>query len=78
MLCGKVEEDGNERWKPVTHKHETVGAAVYTKARVKPVYVSIGHRVSLETAIETVLHCARKYRIPEPLREAHMTAQSLT
>ena len=78
LLCGKVEDNGNDRWKPVIHKHETVGAAVFTRPNAKPVYVSIGHKVSLDTAREIVLHCAMKYRIPEPLRTAHMTSQSLT
>ena len=77
LLCGKVEDNGNDRWKPVIHKHETVGAAVFTRPNAKPVYVSIGHKVSLDTAREIVLHCARKYRIPEPLRTAHMTSQRL-
>jgi len=78
LLCGKVEDNGNDRWKPVIHKHEIVGAAVFTRPNAKPVYVSIGHKVSLDTAREIVLHCAMKYRIPEPLRMAHMTTQSLT
>lgn len=78
LLCGKIEDDGNELWRPVIHRDETVGAAVFTKPHVKPVYVSIGHKVSLKTAIDVVLHCASKYRTPEPLRAAHMTAHSLT
>jgi len=78
LLCGKIEDDRNELWKPVIHRDETIGAAVFTKPYVKPVYVSIGHKVSLKTAIDIVLHCASKYRIPEPLRAAHMTARSLT
>lgn len=78
LLCGKIEDDGNELWRPVIHRDETVGAAVFTKPHVKPVYVSIGHKVSLKTAIDIVLHCASKYRTPEPLRAAHITAHSLT
>lgn len=78
LLCGKIEDDGNELWRLVIHRDETVGAAVFTKPHVKPVYVSIGHKVSLKTAIDIVLHCASKYRTPEPLRAAHMTAHSLT
>ncbi len=78
LLCGKIEDNGNELWKPVIHRDETIGAAVLTKPYVKPVYVSTGHKVSLKTAIDIVLHSASKYRIPEPLRAAHMTAHSLT
>jgi deoxyribonuclease V len=54
-------------------KGETIGAVVTTRQEVKPLYVSIGHMVSLQTAIKIVLHCA-KTRIPEPLRLAHKLA----
>ena len=51
-------------------KGEIIGAVVTTKQCAKPIYVSIGHMVSLETAIKIVKHCARS-RIPEPLLQAH-------
>ena len=44
--------------------------AVRTRENVKPVYVSIGHRLSLETAVEIVLACSVRYRLPEPTRLA--------
>lgn len=78
LLCGEVKENGEEGvWKPVIHEGEVVGGAVFSKPEAKPIYVSIGHKVSLETAIKIVLHCARSHRIPEPLREAHLTGQEL-
>ena len=54
-------------------KGEVIGAAVTTKLGTKPIFVSIGHMVSLETAIEIVKHCS-KSRIPEPLLQAHNLA----
>lgn len=56
------------------HKGEVVGAIVTIKRGCKPVYVSVGHMVSLETAIKIVKHCARHNRIPEPVLKAHETA----
>jgi len=64
---------GMERgdWQPLIDKGEVIGAALRTRAGVKPVYVSTGHRISLTTALEYVLHCAPRYRLPEPTRQAH-------
>jgi len=61
-------------WRPLVHKGEVVGAALRTRAGVAPVYVSIGHKVSLATAIDYVLACAPKYRLPETTRAAHRLA----
>jgi deoxyribonuclease V len=74
LLCGEVVDKEMDSWKPILYDDETVGAAVQTKLGVKPVYVSVGHRISLETAIEVVKHCTKGYRIPEPVREAHRAA----
>jgi deoxyribonuclease V len=49
---------------------ETIGAVLRTQTGVKPVYVSIGHRISLPTAIDYVLRCTPKYRLPETTRFA--------
>lgn len=51
-----------------------IGSVVTTKEGVKPVYVSIGHLVSLKTAIEIIKHCAYNSRIPEPILQAHKIA----
>jgi len=56
------------------HEGEVVGATVTTKPGCEPVYVSVGHMVSLETAIKIVKHCARDNRIPEPILRAHELA----
>lgn len=61
-------------WQPLIYKDEVVGAALRTRLRTKPVYVSIGNRISLESAIEWVLACGRGYRLPVPQRQAHNVA----
>jgi deoxyribonuclease V len=53
---------------------EVIGAVLRTRNNVSPVYVSIGHRMNLETAIEYVLGCCAGYRLPEPTRYAHRAA----
>ena len=49
---------------------ERLGAVLRTRERVKPVYVSAGHRISLKTAVTLTLRCATRYRLPEPTRLA--------
>jgi deoxyribonuclease V len=49
---------------------ERVGSAVRTRDRVKPVFVSIGHRISLDAAVDAALGCCTRYRLPEPTRLA--------
>jgi len=56
------------------HDNEVVGATVVTKLECKPVYVSVGHMVSLKNAIKIVKQCARHNRIPEPILKAHEIA----
>jgi deoxyribonuclease V len=74
LLCGKVEPAGENVWSPLKDRGEIVGAKVVTKHRTKPIYVSVGHRISLKRAIDIVRSCTRTYRIPEPIRRAHMMA----
>jgi deoxyribonuclease V len=74
VLYGKFEEPGEERGSisyMFADSGEVIGAAVRTRRRVKPVYVSVGNRIDLDTAVEMILACSPKYRIPEPLRLAH-------
>jgi len=63
-------------WTPLIDAGETIGAVLRTRAGVKPVYVSIGHRVSLPTAIEYVMACCTRYRLPETTRWAHHLASA--
>lgn len=55
---------------PLAHHGEHIGAALRTRAAVKPVYVSVGHRLCLEAALEVTLACGTRYRLPEPTRLA--------
>jgi len=75
-LCGRHEVPGNEpgSYADLIDGDEVIGAALRTKAGVKPVYVSIGHRISLPAAIHWLLACCRGYRLPEPTRLAHLAA----
>ncbi|MEZ5541766.1 MAG: deoxyribonuclease V [Pseudomonadota bacterium] len=61
-------------WVPLLDREETIGAVLRTRDRVSPVYVSIGHRVSLATAIDYALRCTTRYRLPETTRHAHRLA----
>lgn len=67
-------EDQHGAWQPLINRGGVVGAALRTRQGVKPVYVSVGHNLSLETAIGLVLRCTSKYRLPEPTRLAHHLA----
>lgn len=75
-LTGSYEEPGTEKgqWSPLTDHGETIGAVLRTRTRVKPVFVSIGHRVDLATAIDLVLRLTPRYRLPEPIRWADRIA----
>ena len=74
-LFGEVEgARGKRDVALLKHDKEVIGAVVTTKRGCKPVYVSVGHMVSLETAVKVVKHCARHNRIPEPILKAHELA----
>jgi deoxyribonuclease V len=76
ILCGQHGPVGEE---PGSHAElvdngETIGAALRTKSGMKPVYVSVGHKIDLTSALQWVLKCCRGYRLPEPTRLAHLAA----
>jgi len=75
-LVGKFDVPGNTKgdWSPLGDGDEVIGAVLRTRAGVNPVYVSIGHRVSLATAIRLTLACTTRYRLPETTRQAHRLA----
>jgi deoxyribonuclease V len=73
VLVGEFEPPGGDagEWTPLIHEEETVGAAVRTRTGVAPVFVSVGHRCDLESAMSLVHLCIRRYRLPETTRHAH-------
>ncbi len=79
VLVGKYDEPAPERgsWSPMRHYNDIIGAALRTKNKVNPVYVSPGHLIDLETAIDLTLRCDGGYRIPEPTRRAHNLVNAL-
>jgi deoxyribonuclease V len=71
--CGQVAAAAGAHAE-IVDKGEVIGAAVRTRTDTEPVYVSIGHKIDLPTAISYVLRCCSGYRIPEPTRWAHRVA----
>ncbi|MEO3888712.1 endonuclease V [Nonomuraea sp. B5E05] len=76
-FIGTHEPPGPERgaWTPIVYEGGTVGRALRTQRGVKPVYVSQGHRISLDTATDEVLRLAARFRLPEPVRHADHLAR---
>jgi len=75
-LCGTHHEPGSEKgaYTHLRDGNEIIGAVVRSRSEVQPVFVSIGHKIDLETAISYVLNCCRGYRLPETTRWAHRVA----
>jgi len=75
-LCGSAEEPKRERgaYSLLRDDGEVIGAVLRTQPSSRPVYVSIGHKLSLKTAIRIALETTRGFRLPEPLRVAHELA----
>jgi deoxyribonuclease V len=78
-LIGHYEPPGDQRgdYSPLTHEGETIGAVLRTQDRTNPVFVSVGHRISLPTACAWILRMAPRYRQPEPIRQANRLANQL-
>lgn len=71
-FIGTHSEPGLEKgdWVPLIDRGEVIGAVVRSRPHTKPLYISVGHQISLETAIAYVLQCTPKYRLPETTRQA--------
>ncbi len=66
--------DHRGAWTPLADGGEVIGAVLRTRAGVRPVFVSVGHRLCLATAIAFTLACSPRYRLPETTRLAHRLA----
>jgi deoxyribonuclease V len=79
LLTGTYDEPGPEKGSrsPLTHRGEVVGAVLRTRADTSPVYVSVGHRITLDEAVALTLACAPRFRIPEPTRQAHNLSRAV-
>lgn len=70
-----VEDEAGSRT-PLFDGAEVIGMVVRSRHGVKPLYVSVGHRVDLEQAVEWTLACVTRYRLPEPSRRAHLLSRA--
>jgi len=73
-LIGTFDEPGAEKGSvaPLFNQGERIGMVVRTRTGVKPVFVSPGHRMDMDTSVRVVLSLCRGYRLPEPQRQAHI------
>jgi deoxyribonuclease V len=61
----------------LTYQGRVIGSVVRTRTRVKPLFVSVGHRITLEQSVGLVLDCCIRYKLPEPVRQAHLAVTRL-
>ena len=78
-LTGTHDEVALEKgsYVPLTDKSEQIGVVLRTRTNVKPLYISPGHHVSIESAHKFVMACTTKYRLPETTRWAHRLASGV-
>jgi deoxyribonuclease V len=78
-LTGRYDEPGNHPFdqSPMYDKGEVIGIALRSKKNCKPIYISPGHRISMEQSVEVIKNCIRGYRIPEPTRQAHLLVNKI-
>lgn len=78
-LYGKYDEPANTPFaeSPMYDKGELIGMAIRSKRNCNPIYVSPGHRVSMQQSVEIIKNCIHGYRIPEPTRQAHLLVNKI-
>ncbi|MFI5891829.1 endonuclease V [Actinoplanes sp. NPDC051513] len=79
LYLGSHTEPGPRRgeWSPLTDGDEVLGRAVRTQTEVNPVYVSVGHRISLADATDLAIALSSHFRIPEPTRQADIVSRQV-
>ncbi|HEX7027347.1 MAG TPA: deoxyribonuclease V [Gammaproteobacteria bacterium] len=79
-LVGRHQTVPNTRgaWVPLVDNGETVGAVLRTRVNVNPLYISSGHKIALESAVECVMRFVTRYKLPEPTRLADRLASRKT
>jgi deoxyribonuclease V len=78
-LFGEYSKVGNDKgdWSYISDGGNNIGIALRTKKNVKPVFVSQGYKIGMEFSREIILACSKKYRIPEPIRKAHIKGNQM-
>ncbi len=79
LFIGRYEELDKKKgnYSSLVDKDELIGYALYTKDNCRPIFVSIGHKVSLSFARDFILSCVKNHKIPEPTRLAHNYSNEL-
>ncbi len=79
-LVGEFNAPGPERGDrtPLTSDGEIIGMVLRTKRQTKPLFISTGHRIGLDTAVDWILRLGQGYRLPEPTRQAHRAVARAT
>jgi deoxyribonuclease V len=78
-LCGEHRQPGLMRgqWESLCDDGVEIGRVLRTRDKIKPLYVSPGHKIGMERAMDVVLACGRGYRLPEPARQAHIESNRI-
>jgi deoxyribonuclease V len=77
ILVGRIDGELGEEagaTAPLIHHGKTIGMAVRSKPNTLPLFISTGHRISLDSAVQWLLNCVTRYRLPEPTRLAHLAS----
>lgn len=79
VLCGELGTTPTREsdWTPITFEGRTLGACLLTQKKIKPVYISPGHRITTKTAVEIVKKCITNQKLPKPIHLAHKFANKL-